>query len=94
METLHSYFTEAKTLHSKTRIGQMRTHTGIKDTFQLHFLDKLFDSHKNRRNDATKQSALDHAVASLPPDIISPVWRIKGTCLLSIDSMVQWSDIL
>ncbi|KAF9808715.1 hypothetical protein IEO21_07777 [Rhodonia placenta] len=57
---------------------KMRTHTGIKDTFQLHFLDKLFDSHKNRRNDATKQSALDHAVASLPPDIISPVWRIKG----------------
>ncbi|EED83930.1 predicted protein [Postia placenta Mad-698-R] len=57
---------------------KMRTETGIKDTYQLHFLDKLFNSHKSRQNETTKQTALDAAVASLPPDITSPVWHIKG----------------
>jgi hypothetical protein len=42
------------------------------------FLDKLFDSYKKKRGAATKQAALDAAVAALPEDTTSPVWRIKG----------------
>ena len=66
---------------TKTKIAQERTKTGIKDTFQLFHLDKLFKSYAGKRGKDAKQSALDAAVAELPDDIINPVWRIRGLCL-------------
>ncbi|OSX60535.1 hypothetical protein POSPLADRAFT_1148718, partial [Postia placenta MAD-698-R-SB12] len=74
--TLHSYFTKAKTLHSKTHVAKMRTEMGVKDSYQLHFLDKLFSSHKNKCSETTKQVALDQAIASLLQEIMSPIWRL------------------
>jgi hypothetical protein len=32
--------------------------TGIKDTFQSHFLDEIFSSYKNLRSEAAKTAAL------------------------------------
>lgn len=56
----------------------MRTASGIKDTFQLVFLEKLFDSYKEKRGKSAKQAALDAQRRSLPKNITSPVWRIQG----------------
>ena len=77
-ETLSSYFTEAKTIGAKTRLKVVRTEKGIKDTVQEFFLEKLFASYKGKHGPKAKQDALDAAVASLPSDITSPVWRLQG----------------
>jgi hypothetical protein len=44
----------------------------------MFFIDKLFDSYKKKRGAETKRAALEAAVATLPNDTMSPVWRIKG----------------
>lgn len=46
---LRSYFTKASVLDTKTKVKKMRTESGIKDTFPLHFLAWLFDSYKSKR---------------------------------------------
>ncbi|KAJ7246704.1 hypothetical protein C8J57DRAFT_1438159 [Mycena rebaudengoi] len=77
-DKLRSYFTEASTVDTKTKIQHMRTESGIKDTFQQVFLEKLFASYKGKRGRAAKQAALDAKRAELPSITMSPVWRIKG----------------
>ncbi|KAI0670253.1 hypothetical protein C8Q78DRAFT_975449 [Trametes maxima] len=77
-KTLRSYFTMAATPHTKTEIAKERTRTGIKDTFQLTLLEKLFDSYKSKRGYEAKQNALNEAIEQLPEHRINPVWRIKG----------------
>lgn len=62
----------------------MRTQSGVKDTFQLHFLDKLWNSYKKVRGVHKKQEALDAMIEDLPEIIMSPVWRIKGECVLKV----------
>jgi len=64
---------------NKTALKKHHTETGIKDTTQEHFLEKLFASYKGKSGTRKKQEALDTAVGQLPPDITSPVWRIDGT---------------
>ncbi|PPQ85626.1 hypothetical protein CVT24_012671, partial [Panaeolus cyanescens] len=81
---LHSYFADASKLGTQTQIKKARTKTGIKDTSQLHFLEGIFASYKNRRTVHTKQEALDAKLASLPQDptaMMNPVWRIRGGSL-------------
>jgi hypothetical protein len=56
----------------------MRTASGIKDTFQMVFLEKLFNSYKNKRGNAARQAALDAQHQKLPKNITSPVWSIEG----------------
>lgn len=75
---LRSYFTEASTLHTKTKVQTMRTESGIKDTYQMHFLEQVFDSYKKKSGRASKQAALEAKLKQLPANILSPVWRIKG----------------
>jgi len=72
-------FEEASNLDSKTKVQKMRTESGIKDTHQMFFLEKLFKSYKNKRGHESRQAALDEEIESLPDVITSPVWRIKGT---------------
>jgi hypothetical protein len=75
---LRTYFDEASTVNTKTKVKNMRTSSGIKDTFQLVFLEKLFESYKGKRGKA-RQEALDAKARSLPKVTTSPVWRIKGS---------------
>lgn len=57
----------------------MKTESGIKDTFQGAFLERIFAvSTKKKRSRVQKQADLAGVLRSLPPDITSPVWRIKG----------------
>ena len=62
----------------------LRTEKGIKDTVQEFFLEKLFSSYKGKHGPKAKQDALDAAVAALPLDITSPVWRLQGFYFLFI----------
>jgi hypothetical protein len=81
MKTLDSYLSQAKEVGNKTALKKNRTETGIKDTTQEHFLEKLFASYKGKSGTRKKQEALDAAVEHLPPNITSAVWRIEGTFL-------------
>jgi len=40
----------------------MRTESGVKGTYQMFFLDKLFKSYKKKRGQALKQAALDRVI--------------------------------
>ncbi|KAF6750688.1 hypothetical protein DFP72DRAFT_991577 [Ephemerocybe angulata] len=81
---LSQFFESACQPGNMTSIKKSRTTTGVKDTFQLHFLNKLFDVTKGKRAEHTKQAALDAAKAALPEQgknpnkLISPVFRFKG----------------
>ncbi|KAJ7881628.1 hypothetical protein B0H13DRAFT_2345069 [Mycena leptocephala] len=77
-EKLRSFFTDASTkLDTKTKVKKSCTEHGLKDKFQMIFLDMLFDSYKKTRGAATKRAALDAVVAALPEDTTSPIWQIK-----------------
>ena len=78
-DKLKSMFEEASTLDSKTKVGKMRTESGVKDTHQMFFLEKLFKSYKKKRGQESKQEALNKELDALPDIITSPVWRIKST---------------
>lgn len=71
-------FEQAAVLDTKTKVLGMGTESGIKDTYQMFFLEKLFKSYKGKRGRESKQAALDNELASLPSNTTSPVWRIKG----------------
>ncbi|KAJ7502333.1 hypothetical protein B0H11DRAFT_1712900, partial [Mycena galericulata] len=74
-----SFFTEASTkLDTKTKVKDLRTETGLKDKFQMFFIEKLFDSYKGKRGATAKREALNARLATLPHDTMSPVWRIRG----------------
>jgi hypothetical protein len=78
METLENYHSQAITIGAKTKLKNARTETGIKDTFQEFFFEKLFASYKEKAGPKAKQDALNVARAQLPDDITSPVWRLQG----------------
>lgn len=52
--------------------------TGIKDTFLEVFLERMYLSYKNKAGKSEKQHALDEFRATLPANILSPVWQIRG----------------
>lgn len=92
--SLQSMFAKAKTLDSKTKVKEMRTESGIKDTHQMVFLEKLFSSYKGLRGRSEKQAALDKAINALPANITSPVLGIKGVVAAFIQFHVINHDFL
>jgi len=81
---LDSYSEKAKKINTQTALKKDRTESGIKDTIQEHFFDKLFASYKSVSGNARKQEVLDAAVERLPPDIKSAIWRLHGMFTFSI----------
>ncbi|KAJ7787780.1 hypothetical protein B0H14DRAFT_2629030 [Mycena olivaceomarginata] len=62
-EKLQLFFTDASTkLDTKTSVKKSRTEHGLKDKFQMFFIDKLFDSYK-KKNMEQKQS--------------EPLWKLR-----------------
>ncbi|KAI9429051.1 hypothetical protein H4582DRAFT_2114726 [Lactarius indigo] len=55
-----------------------RMTTGIKDTFFEVYLDRMYLLYKDRGSRGEKQLALDLFRATLPANILSPVWQIRG----------------
>lgn len=76
LQTLETFAGFAKTLYSKTKFTKHRTDTGVKDTMQDYFLDKLFASYKHVTGSDPKERALNAAIEALPDEITSPVWRL------------------
>ncbi|PBK90657.1 hypothetical protein ARMGADRAFT_866159, partial [Armillaria gallica] len=78
MEMLDSMLDLVKDLGNEGKVKKMRTNNGIKDTYQLVFLDRLFKSYKKFRLKDKKLQALRSCIANLPDQVTSPVWRIRG----------------
>ena len=78
MTKLATFLDHAKEVGAKTVLKKMRTESGVKDTIQEYYLDKLFASYKGKQGAQAKQAALNSAVQSLPGDISSAVWSLKG----------------
>jgi len=78
MASLRSQIITAKAPAAANKVKSMRTDTGLKDTFQNFFINKLLDSYKKRRGVANKQTALNAAIAGLPQETMSPVWQLQG----------------
>jgi hypothetical protein len=72
MRQLAAFHDRAKEVGAKTYLKKMRTESGVKDTVQEHFLDKLFASYKGKQGTQAKQTALDSAVQSLPSNLQVP----------------------
>ncbi|KAL0575042.1 hypothetical protein V5O48_006915 [Marasmius crinis-equi] len=77
-EELQAQFLKASQLRCKTASVNMRTASGIKDTFQAFFSEKLFaaTTRKGRTKEA-KQAEVAELLASFPEHTTSPVWRIR-----------------
>jgi len=73
-------FQHPTTINSKTHVKQMKTNTGLKDTFQEYFTNHIFAFTSKLCGLAQdKQAALDEMVKQFPQDskdTMSPVWRI------------------
>ncbi|KAF6747885.1 hypothetical protein DFP72DRAFT_821319 [Ephemerocybe angulata] len=81
--TLRSYWADATALGNMKGIEGKQTTTGIKDTFQQHFLNQLFDAPRAPPPGVPKQGALNAVVERLlgtksVDEMINPVWRLKG----------------
>jgi hypothetical protein len=71
-------FELAGTVGNQTKIKDLKTQEGVKDTYLDHFLDKIAGSYKKKQGVVAKRTALEAQYARLPPNVFSPVWRIKG----------------
>ncbi|KAH9482828.1 hypothetical protein JR316_0004928 [Psilocybe cubensis] len=76
IQILQSYLNLASSIGSKTKLKTEKTKTGIKDTYQDFFLEKLLTSYAKKKGPMEKQAALDEAIQNLPDDIISPIWDL------------------
>ncbi|KAJ4464148.1 hypothetical protein C8R41DRAFT_739929, partial [Lentinula lateritia] len=69
MATIKSQFITAET-NGASKAKEARTESGIKDTYQVFFIDKFM----NRRRKGVQEAQ----APDLSQDTMSPVWRIKG----------------
>ncbi|KAJ7127459.1 hypothetical protein C8R43DRAFT_897443, partial [Mycena crocata] len=75
---LRTQFTLASAVGGKAGFKRRKTDSGIKDTFQGAFLDRIFAvSTKRGRSKPEKQADVNRLLRNFPRDITSPVWRIK-----------------
>ncbi|KAJ3009280.1 hypothetical protein NUW54_g2837 [Trametes sanguinea] len=81
MEQLKSQFVEAQRIGGQTRVEKARTQTGVKDTYQAYFLDKLFAiTTKRGRQRTDKEADVREYLKTVPhveDSATSPVWRIR-----------------
>ncbi|KAJ7716484.1 hypothetical protein DFH07DRAFT_907412 [Mycena maculata] len=78
IQELRSQFTAATVVSGQASFKRMKTESGIKDTFQGAFLERIFAvSTKKKRSKVQKQADISAVLQSLPRDITSPVWWIK-----------------
>lgn len=75
---LKSMFVAASSVGNQTKVKSMKTATGLKDTYLDSFMDRMSMSYKKIHGKDSKQKVLDEFKQTLPENVISPVWRIKG----------------
>ncbi|KAJ7641154.1 hypothetical protein FB45DRAFT_1124604 [Roridomyces roridus] len=75
---LRSQFTVSSLVGGQAQYKRNKTAAGIKDTYQEHFLARVFAlSTKRGRSKVQKQADVNALLRTFPADITSPVWRIK-----------------
>ncbi|KAJ3915248.1 hypothetical protein F5877DRAFT_92367 [Lentinula edodes] len=76
---LKSQFVEGSRIGGGASFKRMKTESGVKDTYQAHFIDKIqaIATRKGLSKDM-KQREIERLKCSLPQHLTSPVWRIKG----------------
>ena len=80
LQKLEEIFKHASMIGGMTHVKKVKTASGVKDTFQEFFLEHIYSfTRKLRGPTVKKQELLDIFVnTTIPDDITSPVWRIKG----------------
>ncbi|KAJ6607826.1 hypothetical protein B0H10DRAFT_2166716 [Mycena sp. CBHHK59/15] len=77
-QELQAQFKTAIVVGGKAGFKRRKTQSGIKDTFQGVFLDRIFDiSTKRGCTKLQKQADITALHRTFPQDITSPVWHIK-----------------
>ncbi|KAJ7270338.1 hypothetical protein C8J57DRAFT_1435474 [Mycena rebaudengoi] len=78
IKELRSQFTAATVVGGQASFKRMKTASGIKDTFQGAFLERIFAvSTKKKRSKAQKQADISAVLRTFPSEVMSPVWWIK-----------------
>ncbi|KAJ3809763.1 hypothetical protein EV368DRAFT_89490 [Lentinula lateritia] len=78
MKNLKTQFILAQTPGATNKVKTHRTNTGLKDTFQTYFIDRLLDAGKRRRGNVDPKTVVNQLVETFPSETMSPVWRIRG----------------
>ncbi len=78
LKTIEEIIQSARHVGNQTTIRDLKTNSGVKDTFLDSFLDRLHLAYKSQPGNLAKQLALNNCLATLPRNIISPVWCIEG----------------
>ncbi|KAJ3844653.1 hypothetical protein F5878DRAFT_706070 [Lentinula raphanica] len=80
IEALKNQLTEAQTSGAQSRISKSRTDTGLKDTYQNFFINRLLNSYKRHRGGCSlnQENTVNDTCHALPEETMSPVWRIRG----------------
>ncbi|KAJ6632502.1 hypothetical protein B0H10DRAFT_2251960 [Mycena sp. CBHHK59/15] len=75
---LRSQFKTAREVGGQAGFKRRKTESGIKDTFQGAFLDRIFAiSSKKGRKKVQKQADIAALLCTFPDDITSPVWHLN-----------------
>lgn len=69
---IKTQFVHAETVGTAKKIKEMRTESGVKDTYQLFFVNRLL---KRRQNSNAEPLQASQSTTDNP---MSPVWRIRG----------------
>jgi hypothetical protein len=79
LKQLATQFEYAQKVGGMASVKKIRTKTGIKDSFQSFFLDKLFAATTKKGRTAIQKSAdVTALLQTFPEDITSPIWRFEG----------------
>jgi hypothetical protein len=71
-------------VNSLLKIKSYCTATGVLDKHQAFFIEKLQSVPAQTGPAAKKQAAIDAVFKGLPTEILSPMWKIKGTTFISV----------
>lgn len=87
LKELQSQFTDAQRIGGQKKVLDARTRTGVKDTYQAFFVEKLCSLTTRRGRTREDRAADVQAYLEKIPRVdefaASPVWRIRGTsCIL------------
>ena len=78
-DSLQAVLAEAKRIGGKTQSKKLKTKSGVKDTYQDYFLEKIYNFTKNLRSRNTEsKNQLNEFLATLPKHLMNPIWRLKG----------------
>lgn len=79
LKTLSNFWSLVQVPGSRTEIQTLRTSTGIKDTYQHHFLNLVLNAtYKHKGTIPEKQNLINAALSKIPENPIGPMWNIKG----------------